>query len=165
MTLSTIFSELLIPWQPNLVWWYIIRSQNVLWKTGLLHSGSRSQWKVKIFMFFQMISSKPPNILFPNLVLWCIIMSWSVTQKDWLAIFKVRVTARALMTKVWQFLLYLLNCWSFCYQARVFYGEIWLLCSGSRSQQNFKMSVNVCPDDIFWIAEPLTTKLDMVMHL
>ena len=26
------------------------------------------------------------------------------------------------------------------------------------------MSVNVCPDVIFWIAEPFTTKPDMVMH-
>ena len=32
MTLSIIFSELLIPWQPNLVWWYIIISQSVLLK-------------------------------------------------------------------------------------------------------------------------------------
>ena len=44
------------------------------------------------------------------------------------------------------------------------YGEIGLLCSRSRSQQNFKMSMNVCPDDIFWIAEPFTAKLGMVMH-
>ena len=47
MTLSTILSELLIPWQPNLVWWYIIRSQSVLWKE-LLHSGLRSQRRAKI---------------------------------------------------------------------------------------------------------------------
>ena len=82
MTLSTIFSLLLIPWQPNLVWWYIIRSQSVQWKKldFSLHSGSRSHWKVKMLMFVQVISSKPPNILFPNLVLWCIIMQefmWS----------------------------------------------------------------------------------------
>ena len=95
MTLSTIFSELLIPWQPNLVWWYIIRSQNVLWKTGLLHSGSRSQWRVKMLMFVQMMSSKPPNILFPNLVLWYIIMSRCVIYK-------------------YDFLIYYLSCWSFC---------------------------------------------------
>ena len=74
-TLSTIFAELLIPWQPNLIWWYIIISQSVLGKNVLLHSGSRSQWRVKMLMFVQMILSKPPNILFPNLVLWCIIMS------------------------------------------------------------------------------------------
>ena len=85
-------------------------------KIGLLHSGSRSQRRVQILMFVQMISSKPPNILFPNLVLWCIIMSQSVMQKDWFAISKVTVTARAHMIKIWQFLLYLLNCWSFCYQ-------------------------------------------------
>ena len=72
----------MIPWQPNLVWWYIIRSQSVQWKKldFSLHSGSRSHWKVKMLMFVQVISSKPPNILFPNLVLWCIIMQefmWS----------------------------------------------------------------------------------------
>ena len=44
--------------------------------------------------FVQMISPKPSNILFPNLVLWCIIMSQSVMQKDWLAIFKVKITVR-----------------------------------------------------------------------
>ena len=77
MTLSTIVFELLIPWQPDLVWWYIIMSQSVMWKkNGLLHSRSRSQWRFKMLMFVQMISSssKPRNILFPNLVLWCIIM-------------------------------------------------------------------------------------------
>ena len=66
--------------------------------------------------FVQMISSESSNILFPNLVLSCIIMSRSVMQKDWFAIFRVKVTARAHMIKIWQFLLYLLNCWSFCYQ-------------------------------------------------
>ena len=44
------------------------------------------------------------------------------------------------------------------------YEEIRLLCSGSKSRQNFKLSVNVCLDGIFWIAEPFTTKLGMVMH-
>ena len=120
-----------------------------------------------------MISSKPPNILFPNLVLWCIIMNRSVRQKDCFAIFKVKFTLRAQMIKIWQFLSYLLNCWSFCYwtwfdstlsYARVFYGDIGLLCSRSKSQQHFKMSMNVCPDNIFWIAEPFTTKLGMVIH-
>ena len=80
-----------------------------------------------------MISSKPLNILSPNLVVWCIITSGSVMQKDWFAIFKVRVTARVHMNKIWQFLLNFLNCWSFCYQtwfnstlskARVSYKEI-----------------------------------------
>ena len=64
-------------------------------RIGLLQSGSRSQWKVKMLMFAKMIFSKPPNILLPNLVFWCIIMSGSVMQKDWFAVFKVKVTARA----------------------------------------------------------------------
>ena len=46
----------------------------------------------------------------------------------------------------------------------MFYGEIGLLCSRSRSQQNFKMSMNVCPDGVFSFAEPFTTKFGMVMH-
>ena len=46
----------------------------------------------------------------------------------------------------------------------MFYGEFGSLCSKSRSQQNVKMSVNVCSDDIFLNAEPFTTKLGMVMH-
>ena len=47
-------------------------------KKGLLQSRSRSQWKVRMSIFIQMIFYKLPNILLPNLVLWCIIMSWSV---------------------------------------------------------------------------------------
>ena len=38
-------------------------------KIGLLHPRSRSKQRVKMWMFVQMISSKPPNILFPDLVL------------------------------------------------------------------------------------------------
>ena len=72
-------------------------------KNWLMHSGSRSQWWVKMLMFVQKISSKPPNIVFPNLVLWWI-MSQSVMQKDWFDIYKVKVTARAHMIKTWQFL-------------------------------------------------------------
>ena len=85
-------------------------------KNGLLHSGSRSQWRVKMLMFVHIISSKPPNILFANLVLWYIIMNWSVMQKDWFAMFMVKVTAWTHMIKIWQLLLYLLNCRTFCYQ-------------------------------------------------
>ena len=57
----TIFSELLVLWQSNLVWWYIIISQSVLWKKldnffhGHGHSeGSKCQW-----ISVQMISSEP----------------------------------------------------------------------------------------------------------
>ena len=43
-------------------------------------------------------------------------------------------------------------------------GEIGLLCSKSRSQQNFKMLMNVCRDDISSTAEPSVTKLGLVHH-
>ena len=48
-------------------------------KTGLPHSGSRSQWRVKMLMFVQMICSKPSSILFPNLV--CIIVQELIWSK------------------------------------------------------------------------------------
>ena len=85
-------------------------------KNRLLHSRSRSQRRVKTSVFIQIMSSNLPNTLRPTLVVWYIIMSWSVMPKDWFAIVKVTVTARAHMMKIWQFLLYFLNCWSFCYQ-------------------------------------------------
>ena len=82
-------------------------------KDGLLLSRSRSQPIVTMSMHVQMISSKTLHFLSLNVVLWCIIMSQSVLQKDWFTIFNVKVTAKAPMIKVWQFLLYLLNCSSF----------------------------------------------------
>ena len=94
-------------------------------------------------------------------------------KKKEFAIFKDKVTARALMIKIWQFLLYLLNCWSFCYKtwfdgtlswARVSYEEIGLLCSISRSRQKCKMSMTIYPDAVFWIANTCTTKLGTVVH-
>ena len=50
-------------------------------KVGLLHSASRSQQRVKMLMFVQIVSAKPPSILFPNLVLWCIIMHELIRTK------------------------------------------------------------------------------------
>ena len=46
-------------------------------------------------MFVQMIFSEPQNILLPNLVLLCSIISQSVMQKNWFTLFNVKVTARA----------------------------------------------------------------------
>ena len=114
MTLSIILFELLMPWQPNLVSWYIIRSQSVLWKKMDYAFRVKITAKGQNLMFVQMISSKPSNSLFSNLVLWFITMSKSVMQKYLFPIFKVKVTARDHTIKIWQFLLYLLNCWSFC---------------------------------------------------
>ena len=119
-----------------------------------------------------------PDYIFLNCqncykTLYCDASSWARMLCKKIAYFKAKVTAMTHMIKVWQFLQSVLNCWSFHYQtlfegtllyARVSYEEIGLLCSRSRSQQNFKMSVNVCPDDIFWIAKPFITKLVMMMH-
>ena len=49
------------------------------------------------WMFTWMISSQLLNLLQPNLVWLCSIIGQSVMWKDWLAIFKVKVTLRANM--------------------------------------------------------------------
>ena len=43
-------------------------------------------------------------------------------------------------------------------------GKLGLLHSRSRSRQWFKMSVNVCLDDIFWTTEHFVTKLGVIMQ-
>ena len=68
---------------------------------------SKCQW-----LFIQMLSSEMLNLILPNLVRWCIIMSQIVFQKIWFAVFKVKVTVKVHVTKD-DFLIYLLNCWSF----------------------------------------------------
>ena len=59
----------------------------------------KCQW-----MFVQ-ISSESLNllVLLPNLVWWCIIMSQIVFQKDWFAFFKVKVTVKDNIIKIWPF--------------------------------------------------------------
>ena len=97
----------------------------------------------------------------------CSITSQSVMQKNWFSVFNVKITARSSIIKIWLFLLYLLTCWSACNQtwfdstalkARVSCWKIGLLHSGSRSQQRFKMSVNVCPDDVLSMCPIVSTQ-------
>ena len=52
----------------------------------------------------------------------------------------------------------------FCYQPECPVDKKGLLCLRLRSQWNFKLSMNVCLDEIFWTAEPCITNLGMVMH-
>ena len=88
-------------------------------------------------------------------------------QKNWFTVFKVKVTARAYIIKIWLYLLYLLNSWSVCNETSFDSTASWkmgLLCSSSRSERRFKMSVNVCPDDILWITEHFVTKFGMVIQ-
>ena len=111
----------------------------------------------------------PSVILLLNVVWLCSIMSQSDMQENWFTVFNVKVTARAYIIKIWLFLLYLKNDWSIWNQtwfgsttlwAGVSCGKIGLLYS--RSQQRLKMSVNACPDDIFWTAQHFVTKRSMV---
>ena len=69
---------------------------------------------VRMSVCVQMIYSKLTNILLPNLVLWCVIMSQSVMQKGYLLFTRSRSQQGFIWS--WQFVLYFLNCWSFCYQ-------------------------------------------------
>ena len=140
---------------------------------GFLRLRSRSQWRFEMLMFVRTISSEPQNIFLSNLVWLCSIISQSTVQKNWFTVFNVKVTVRTYIIIFWLFLLYLLNCWLVCNQTwfdstASYTGEsCWkmgLLRSRSRSQQRFKMWVNVCPDDIFWITEHFVTKFGMVMQ-
>ena len=102
---SVISSELLIflVLLPNFVWWYIIIGWSVLWNDCF------AVFKVKItfqnfitktgWMFVWTVSSELLNLLKPNLVWWCIVMSQSVLWKDCVAIFKVKVIGRACISK------------------------------------------------------------------
>ena len=59
------FSKLLILWQPNLVWWYIIISHCVLWEKIWISSFKiTAAMKGQMSLFVGMISSKPPSIFF-----------------------------------------------------------------------------------------------------
>ena len=60
------------------------------------HKTSKCKW-----MFPQKTSSEQLNPLLPNLVWWCIIMSQSVSQKVWFAVFKVKVTVKDHIIKRW----------------------------------------------------------------
>ena len=69
---------------------------------------SNCQW-----LFIKMLSFEMLNPTLPNFVRWCIIMSQIVFQKYWFAVFMFKVTVNDYVTKD-DFLIYLLNCWSFC---------------------------------------------------
>ena len=130
---------------------------------------SKCQW-----MFLQMIFSESLNLLLPNLVWWCIIMSQIVFQKDWFAVFKIKDTVKDNMIKIWLFsivseLLILLQLslvwWHILTMMIVLWKDrIALLWSKSRSQKRFRIPVNVHLDDISSVAEPSVTKLGMVMQ-
>ena len=131
-------------------------------------------WKCQ-WMFVQMIFSESLNLLVPNLVWTCIIISQTVFQKDWISVSIVKVTVKDNIIKIWLFsnilsdLLILLQLnlvwWYIIIRWIVLWkGWITLLWSSSRSQERFRVPVNVYLDDISSTSEPSVTKLGMVMQ-
>ena len=121
---------------------------------------SQCQW-----MFVQMISSESQNLLLPNLVWWCIIMSQIVFPKDWFAVYKVKVTVKDQIINMWLsnipsellVLLQLNLVWWHIIRSWIILWEDWiaLLWSKSSAQKRLKIPVNVHLDGICWTAEPL----------
>ena len=108
---------------------------------GILESGCPSICRT----FVQKIFSEPPQ---PNLVWWCIIISWSVMQKGWVPIFKVKVTLRSnpqnftVSLISWILLTFCNQIWynGASSRAGVLCNNIGLLSSRSRWQWRFKLA-------------------------
>ena len=140
------------------------------WAQGQSHCKISKYW----WMFVQMIFSELLNLLLPNLVWWCIIMSQIVCQKDWFNVFKVKVIVKDNIIKIWLFdilseLLILLQLnlvwWHIIIRWIVLWKDwIALLRSRSKSQKRLRNPVNVHLDDISSAAEPSVTKFGMVMQ-
>ena len=107
MTVSTILSELLILLLPNLVWWYII-SQSVLWRNWI------AVFKVKVTAKLENVN----EYLSIQYLLNCWTSyhqtwygdasSWArISQKYWFAVWKVKVTVKDHVIKIWLFAIWL----------------------------------------------------------
>ena len=130
---------------------------------------SKCQW-----IFVQMIFSESLNLLLPNLVWCCIIMSQIVFQRDWLPVFKIKVSVKDNIIKIWHFnmlpelIIHLqLNLvWWYIIKRCIVLWKDWiaLLWSRSMSKKKFRIPMNVHLNDISSAAEPPVTKLGMVMQ-
>ena len=126
---------------------------------------SKCEW-----MFVQMVFSESLNLSLPNLVSWCIIICQIVFQKDWFAVFKVKVTVKDNIIKIWLFnisselliILQLNLIWWYIIIRWIVLWKDWtaLLWSSLR----FNISVNVLLDNISSVSEPSVTKLCMVVQ-
>ena len=124
--------------------------------------------------FVQIVFSESLNLLLPNLVWWCIIMSQIVFKKNWLAVYKVKVTVKDKIIKTWLFdmlfelliLLQLILVWWYFIIRWIILWKDWivLLWSRSSSQKRFRVPENVHLDNISTAAEPSVTKLSIVMQ-
>ena len=101
-------------------------------------------------------------------------MSQIVFQKDWFAVFKVKVTVKDNIIKIWHFnmlpelIIHLqLNLvWWYIIKRCIVLWKDWiaLLWWRCRSQKRFRIPVNVHLNDTSSAAEPSVTKLGMVMQ-
>ena len=121
MTISVVSSKMLVHLQPNCLIAQHLKMECLVKKPGWLHSRSRSQWRFTMSRWY-----------FLNYRTFCY-QVWYVDAASWanvmgkfcfffvffIAVFKVKVTVRAHMIKIWLLLLYYLNCWflgKFCVQ-------------------------------------------------
>ena len=129
---------------------------------------SECQW-----MFFQIISSGMLNLLLPNLVWWCIIMSQAVFEKigllssmsrsNWQNIIISKIWLSNISSELLIFLQLNLVWWHIIISWIVLWKD-WIALLWSRSQEIFWISVNVHLHEIFSNAEPFVAKLGMVIH-
>ena len=117
--------------------------------------------------------SKSQNILLPNLVWWCSIVCQSVLRTNWfcLAIFKVKATGRAHMTKIWLSTIFSellipgqpdLVWWYIILSLSVLWKKL-NYCIHSQGHSEGQ-NVYVCLDDIFHTTQHFVSKLGITMH-
>ena len=171
MIISIISSKLLVGLQPNLITLWVIRIQHhkpecPLEKSdycncveGQSHSeGSECQW-----MFVWVRSSELQNILLPNLVWWCSIISQSVMWRKKNCLLSSRSRSqRGLIWSKYDFFHYI--CWTVDLSATS-HGLI----INHHKPECFMKTLDYCiqsqgPDDIFKTAKHLVTILGIVMH-
>ena len=141
-------------------------------KKGLLHSGSKSQQRVKILMFVQMFVKTTKRFVTKL----CTVMHYyesechakrlvcyfqgqghckSSYDQTMTIFFCIFWTADPFATKLGLIVHYYNHK---CFMEKLDHGF------KVKITANFKISVNVCSDDIFWVMKPFATKLGMVMH-
>ena len=133
-------------------------------RIGLLCSRLKSQHRFKLWMnvHLDIFCTAEPFVTMGWL---CIIMGQGVMQKVWFAIFKVKVTLKAHIIK-YDFQRYLLkpNWMAYIIMSWSALLKIALLCSMSRSQWRFKISLNLFYPFFFFTTDLLATRLDVFVY-
>ena len=143
-------------------------------KPESMHSRSRSQWRVKMSMFVQWYFVNYQTFCYQT---WCCdALSWGgVSCKKIGLLFSRSRSQQGLMWSKYDSLYYIfrtadplatkLGLMAHHHKLDCLWEDwIALLCSRSRSQERYKIPVNVHLDDISATAEPFVAKLGMVMY-